>query len=92
MGTVIDGGWWPDSDSRYKEGWTMSVSLGLNQPSEPPLKKSLAKNAPKSSRQRQPEIVDELADGAYRVAKFKHQNAELRRLSKEASKKASKKD
>ena len=86
MGTVINKGWWPDSDSRYKEGWTMSVSLGLNQPSEPPLKKSLAKSVPKNSQQYQEE------DGAYRVAKFKHQNAELRRLSREASKKANKKD
>ena len=92
MGTVINGGWWPDSDSRYKEGWTMSVSLGLNQPSEPPSTKSLVKSVPKSSQQRQPEIVDELADGAYRVAKFKHQNAEFKRRDAEASKKASKKD
>lgn len=32
MGTVTNKGWWPDSDSRYKEDWTMSVSLGLNEP------------------------------------------------------------
>ena len=27
MGTVIYKGWWKDDDPRYKEGWTMSISI-----------------------------------------------------------------
>ena len=35
MGTVICKGWWPDSDSRYKEGWTVAIRL-----SEPRVQKN----------------------------------------------------
>ena len=34
MGKVINNGWYKDSDPFYKEGWTMSVSLGLKPPSK----------------------------------------------------------
>lgn len=34
MGKLIDKGWKKDSDPFYREGWTLSVSLGLKEPSE----------------------------------------------------------
>mgnify|MGYP006287612659 CR=1 FL=1 len=39
MGKVIDKGWWPESDPRYQEGWTMSVSLGIKPQSGKPAEK-----------------------------------------------------
>ena len=56
MGTVIDKGWKKDSDPFYKEGWTLSVSLGLKEPSEKKSGKSAAsialKAAPKKTRRK----------------------------------------
>ena len=34
MGKVINKGWKKDSDPFYREGWTLSVTLGLKEPSE----------------------------------------------------------
>ena len=34
MGKLIDRGWYKESDPFYTEGWTMSVSLGMEPPSK----------------------------------------------------------
>ena len=56
MGTLIDKGWKKDSDPFYKEGWTLSVSLGLKEPSEKKSGKSpdpiVLKAAPKKTRRK----------------------------------------
>ncbi len=41
MGKLIDKGWYKETDPFYREGWTLSVSLGLEPPSKDPSKKSV---------------------------------------------------
>ena len=56
MGKLIDKGWKKDSDPFYREGWTLSVSLGLKEPSEKKSRKGpdpiALKAAPKKTRRK----------------------------------------
>ena len=51
MGKVIREGLWKDSDPRWQQGWTIAVSLGLNEqvkPEQPPEQKAATSTAQNS--------------------------------------------
>lgn len=69
MGKITLRGPVPKDDPMFSGGAELYSRAGSSAPAD-------------AKRAQEPEVVDEKADGEHRVAKFKHQNEQMRKQSK----------